>query len=151
MMIAGVVGIASVLMGILYYQPQLFAVKEPYSAVRIERLEDTYLVDEPIDFIVTVKGYGCDAGFPSVYITTSTDEMVWSRIGEVRLFPAGYSCPNENIYQVRHIGDFERYGNDEQERRRIQGGMPIVMNSEGKYVVHVKDGTVPATKRIYSH
>lgn len=146
MIIAGVVGIASVLTGILYFQPQFFdiAAKEPFSVVSIERLKDTYKVGEPIDFIVRIEGYGCDAGFPSVFITrASTGEPVWSRFGEIRPFPAGYSCPYENIYQVRHIGDIERYNNDEQERLRTTGGMPIVINTEGRYAVHVEGGIAP--------
>jgi hypothetical protein len=57
----------------------------------------------------------------------------------MKLFLASY---HEDIYQVRHIGDLERYGNNEQERQRTQGGMPIVMKSEGKYTVHLHESPV---------
>jgi hypothetical protein len=146
MIIAGAVGIASVLTGILYFQPQLFDIgaKEPYTTVTIEGLKGTYKVGEPIDFTIRIAGYGCDAGFPSVFIAkVPTGEPVWSRFGEIRLFPAGYPCPPENIYQVRHIGDVEKYNNDEQERLRTTGGMPIVINTEGRYAVHVEGGIAP--------
>ncbi|MGI0048105.1 MAG: hypothetical protein ACREAW_01060 [Nitrososphaera sp.] len=139
--IAGTIGIASVLIGLLYFQPQLFdiAAKEPYTRVTIEGLKDMYKVGEPIDFTVRVEGYGCDRGFPSVAIyKASAEEPVWSRLGEFRLFPAGYSCPHADIHNVRHIGDLEKYNNDEQERLRIEGGMPIVMKDEGRYVVDVE-------------
>ena len=106
----------------------------------IEALKDSYKVGEPGDFVVKVEGYGCDTGFPSVHIAkVSTDEPVWSRFGEIRLFPAGYSCPHEDIYQCRQIGDVEKY-DDEQERGRTEGGVPIVVNIEGKYAVHVEGG-----------
>ena len=76
---------------------------------------------------------GCDAGFPSFYVAkVSTGELIWSRFGEIRLFHAGYSCPYEDIYQVRHIGDAEKYYNDEQERARTEGDMPKITDVEGK-------------------
>lgn len=141
MIIVGVVAAASVLMGALYFQPALFAAKEPFVAVAIEGLKSTYGTGEPIDFVVRIEGYGCDAGFPSVGIVqSSTGETVWSRFGEIRLFPAGYSCPHGDIRQVRHIGDVERYENDDQERLRTRGGVPITMTDEGEYFVYV-DGT----------
>jgi hypothetical protein len=52
--------------------------------------------------------------------------------------PAGYSCPHQDIDNVRHIGDVEKYNNDEQERLRTEGGMPIVIRDEGRYVVDVE-------------
>ena len=143
MIIASVVGIASVLTAILYFQPQVFAniaAKEPHVDLTIEGLKESYTVGESIDFIVRVEGYGCDRGFPSVTIVQdSTEQAVWSRLGEIRSFPAGYSCPYENIYHVKHIGDVERYNNDKQDRMRTQGSVPIVMTIEGKYSVQVED------------
>jgi hypothetical protein len=139
--IASVVGAAFILISLLYFQPQIFdiAAKELYTTMTIEGLKDTYKVGESIDFIVRVEGYGCDKGFPSVAIyNVSTKEMVWSRFGEFRLFPAGYSCPHEYIHNVRHVGDLEKYNNDEQERLRTKGGVPIVMNDEGRYAVDVE-------------
>jgi hypothetical protein len=139
--IASVVGIASILTGLLYFQPQLFdiAAKEPYTTLTIEGLKDMYIVGEPIDFTVRVEGYGCDRGFPSVAIyKASTEESIWSRFGEFRLLPAGYPCPHQDIVNVRHIGDVEKYNNDEQERLRIEGGMPIVVRDEGRYVVDIE-------------
>jgi hypothetical protein len=144
MIMAGAVGVASVLTGLLYFQPLIFdfGAKEPYITVTIEGLKDTYKVGEPIDFTVRIEGYGCDRGFPSVTIhKESTGEVVWSRFGEIRLFPAGYSCPHEDIRHVKHIGDVERYNNDEQDRLRTQGGVPIVMSEEGRYVVDVESVT----------
>ncbi len=64
MAIAGLVAVGSVLTGLLYFQPQLFdniiAAKEPFIAITIEGLKDTYKVGEPIDFIVRIEGHGCD-------------------------------------------------------------------------------------------
>jgi hypothetical protein len=125
----------------LYFQPQLFdiAAKEPYTTVTIEGLKDTYKDGEPIDFTVRIEGYGCERGFPPVAIyKASAEEPVWSRFGEFRLFPAGYSRPHEDIHNVRHIGDLEKYSNDEQERLRTEGSMPIVVKDEGRYVVDVE-------------
>lgn len=150
-MIACVVGIASVITGVLYFQPPVFAniaAKEPYVAVTIEGLKESHSVGEPIDFIVMVEGYGCDGGFPSVgVIDVSTGEAVWSRFGEIRLFAAGSSCPHGEIHHTKHIGDVERYNNDEQDRLRTQGSVPIVMTEEGEYAVHVY-GNVPVTKEF---
>jgi hypothetical protein len=146
--IAGVVAAASVLVGVLYLQPALFAAKEPSTTMTIEGLKDTYRIGEPIDFVVRIDGHGCDTGFPSVgIIKASTGETIWSRLGEIRSFPAGYSCPHEGIHHAKHIGDVERYQNDEQDRLRTQGGVPIIIAEEGKYFVHV-DGSVPTTKEF---
>lgn len=145
--VASIVGVASVLTGILYFQPQIFGAKEPFTTITIEGLKTTYRTGEPIDFIVKIEGYGCNGGFPTVMIKNTSGEAVWSRSGEFRLFPAGYSCPLEEVYNVRHIGDLERYSNDEQERMRTKGGMPIVMNVEGEYAVEV-EARSPAVKEF---
>jgi hypothetical protein len=142
--IAGVMGFASVLGGVFYFYPRPLDnfSAESHITVTIERLKDAYKVGEPVDFIVTLEGYGCDAGFPSVMIyKESSKEPVWSRSAEIRLFPAGYSCPHEEIHHVRHIGDVVRYNNDEQERVRTLGGMPIIINEEGRYVVDIESMT----------
>lgn len=142
--VAGVIGFASVLGGVFYFYPRPpdnFSA-EPYFAVTIEGLKDTYKAGEPVDFIVTLEGYGCDAGFPSVMIyKESSKEQVWSRSAEIRLFPAGYSCPHEEIHHVRHIGDVVRYNNDEQERVRTQGEVPIIISKGGRYVVDIESVT----------
>lgn len=148
--VAIVVGAASALIGLLYFQTTGFSENpfesEPYVKVSSEGLKESYKVGEPIDFLVKLEGYGCDAGFPDVWIDKllpfsdqTEEEIVWSRVGEMRLFPAGYSCPDAEIYQVRHIGDLQRYQNDLQERLRTSGSVPIVMDS-GKYVVRVSYG-----------
>jgi hypothetical protein len=148
--VAIVVGAASALIGLLYFQTTGFSENpfesERYVMVSIEGLKESYKVGEPIDFLVILEGYGCDAGFPHVWIeklssfnNQTREEIVWSRLGEMRLFPAGYSCPYAEIYQVRHIGDLQRYNNDLQERSRTSGSMPIVLDS-GKYVVRVSYG-----------
>jgi len=144
--IAGVVAGAAILAAIMYFQPQtLFPAREPFTSVTIDGLKDTYRIGEPIDFTVSITGYGCDVGFPSVLIKKANqtqEEIVWSRIGEIRSFPPGASCPLEDIHQVRHIGDLQKYNNDDQERARTQGGVPIVINKEGRYAVQVMDGNV---------
>lgn len=127
----------------LYFQPDLFAQeKEPYATVTIDGLRDTYRVGEPVDFLVKVEGYGCDFGFPHVSVikvSGNASEVVWYRIGEIRLLPAGVECPLTDIYQVRHISDVQRYNNVEQERLRTSGVVPIVLE-EGSYAVHVEGG-----------
>lgn len=153
-MLALVIGIASGLIGTLYYQSQfpnsVFA-KEPYAKVTIEGLKDFYKVGEPIDFNVKLEGYGCPSGFPDVWIERSSPDgtqadVVWSRIGEIRLLPAGYSCPDTEVYEVRHIGDLERYDRDQQERMRTNGSIPIIMDREGTYVVQVTYGEHAVTQ-----
>jgi hypothetical protein len=126
-------------------QPQIFAAsREPYSAVTFEGLKDTYAAAEPIEFYVRIEGYGCNAGFPTVWIEKelagNQTQPVWERLGELRSLPPGYSCPLEDLHQVRHIGDVQAYNNIEQEHWRIQGPMPIVLD-EGEYVVYAKGGT----------
>ena len=61
----------------------------------------------------------------------------------MRLFPAGVSCPDTEIHEVRHIGDLERYDRDQQERMRTNGSMPIEMDREGRYAIQVASGEPP--------
>lgn len=152
LLIVGIVGIASVLVGILYFQPNILdniTSKKPYVTITIEGLLDTYKVGEPIDFLFIVEGYGCDSGFPTVSIkrisefeNQTHEEMVKSRFGEIRHFPADVSCPTTDIYQARHIGDVQKYSNDEQERQRIRGSVPIIIDIEGNYVVQIGNSEV---------
>lgn len=142
-----VVGVASTLVVLLYFQfTGGFAEKELYANVTISGLKDTYRAGEPVDFFVTVEGNGCDAGFPHVHIKrmmpSGQDEIVWYRFGEIRLFPSGYDCPLGDIYHVRHIGDVQGYENDEQERLRTDGSVPIVLKQEGTYVIEVYGANV---------
>lgn len=154
--IIGIVAGVSIVVSILYLQPSIldiFGQNERYAKVTIEGLQRTYKIGEPIDFVVRVEGYGCDLGFPHVFVkrlsfssSSDSDEtkekILWSRFGEIRSFPAGTSCNPTNIYQARHIGDVEKYNNDEQEQLRIQGSMPIVIDREGRYAIHVEGGNV---------
>lgn len=143
-----VIGVAAVIAILMYFQfnTSVFTEKELYTNVTINGLKDAYRVGEPIDFFVTVEGHGCDAGFPHVLIKqvipSGQEKIIWSRFGEIRLFPAGYDCPLSDIYHVRHIGDVQRYQNDEQERLRTDGSMPIVFEQEGTYVVEVRGANV---------
>lgn len=123
--------------------------KKEYANVTFEDLKEEYKIGQPIDFYVKVQGYGCDRGFPTVSIiklpaldNQTQREVVWSRLGEIRLFPAGNDCPVTDFYQVRHIGDVMSYQNNEQERLRTDGGVPIIMKQEGRYVVEVDGGNV---------
>jgi hypothetical protein len=143
--VACVVGAASVIAGVLYMQPQIFAApREPYSIVTFEGLKDTYAAGEPIEFYVRIEGYGCNTGFPTVWIekelSGNQTQLVWERLEELRSLPPGYSCPLEDLHQVQHIGDVQAYNNIEQEHLRIQGPMPIVLD-EGEYAVYAKGGT----------
>lgn len=125
---------------------QIFSIqeKQPYRTVTINGLKDAYKPGEKIDFIVIVKGFGCDAGFPSVsirmYAVEEQGKVIWSRFGEIKLLPAGVQCPSTEIYQVRHIGDVQKYNNDDQERLRTDGTVSIVVEKEGRYVVNVEGG-----------
>jgi hypothetical protein len=116
--------------------------------VTIEGLKERYNIGEPIDFLVRVEGFGCDMNFPRVLIKRAAhsnnqpQETVWSRLGEIRLLPAGTSCSPSEIYQVRHIGDSEKYNNDEQERLRTEGSVAITIDSEGRYAVQVQGGNL---------
>jgi len=143
--IATIVGVASGLIGILYSESQFLPIafeKEPYAKVTVEGLKANYMVGEPIDFHVRLEGYGCHGGFPDVWIKPDgvEEEVIWARQGEIRLMPAGVSCPNVEVYEVRHIGDMERYQRDPQERLRTIGVMPITMDREGTYIVQVAYG-----------
>jgi len=146
---------ASIVLSILYLTPSIgiFGQNERYAEVTIEGLQRIYAIGEPIDFLVRVEGYGCDWGFPHVYVKRlsfssasdsdqTIEEIVWLRVGEIRTFPAGTSCNPTNIHQARHIGDVEKYNNDVQEQLRIQGSMPIVTDREGRYAIHVEGGNV---------
>lgn len=154
-MIIGIVAGASIVVSILYLQPGIgiFGQNERYAKVTIEGLRQTYAIGEPMDFLVRVEGYGCDWGFPHVYVKRlsfssasdsdqTIEEIVWLRVGEIRTFPAGTSCNPTNIHQARHIGDVEKYNNDVQEQLRIQGSVPIVIDREGRYAIHVEGGNV---------
>ena len=151
-MIGAIVGAASVMVAVLYFQPQIFdPAREPYAIVTVEGLKGEYRVGEPVEFAVRIEGYGCDRGFPSVYIATTGDQaevVVWSRFGELRHFPAGVDCRPAEINQVREIGEAQKYNNSEQERWRTQGGVPIVMDREGMYVIHVTDGNARGSLAI---
>lgn len=143
-----VAGVAATVAVLLYFQFNTsgFTEKELYTNVTISGFKDTYRVGEPIDFFITVEGYGCDAGFPHVLIKREMpggqDEVVWNRFGEIRLFPVGYDCLLGDIYHVRHIGDVQRYENDEQERLRTDDSVPIVSEQEGTYVIEVYGANV---------
>lgn len=150
MIVACAVGVASVIAAIFLSNPGN-AAKEPFVNVTIEGLKETYKVGEPVDFVVKVEGYGCDTGFPSVVITKADSQMqqqqpVWSRF-EIRHFPANVSCELVDLYKVRHIGDVTKYNNDEQERMRTMGSVPIILN-EGKYIVAVERITPTLTKEF---
>ena len=148
-MIGAMVGAASVVVAVLYFQPQIFdPAREPYATVTVEGLKGEYRVGEPVEFAVRIEGYGCDAGFPSVYIATTGDQTVWSRFGELRHFPAGVGCQPAGINQVREIGEAQKYDTSEQERWRTQGGVPIVMDREGTYVIHAEGGNARGSLAI---
>jgi hypothetical protein len=138
------VGAALAIAAMLHFQIFSMQEKQPYRTVIIDGLKGTYKPGEKIDFTVRVEGYGCDAGFPNVSIRMSVaegqDRVVWSRFGEIKLLPAGVQCPSTTIYQVRYIGDVQKYNNDEQERLRTDGAVPIAMEKEGRYAVEVEGG-----------
>jgi hypothetical protein len=56
---------------------------------------------------------------------------------EIRLFAIGSLCESTEFYKERHIGDVQKYNNDEQERLRTEGKVPIILN-DGKYVARWK-------------
>jgi plastocyanin len=85
-------------------------------SITITGLESSYVAGQPVDFGITVKGYGhCD--FPSVLVIHEGN-IVWkSRSAEI-------SCP----YPVQTIVD--KYG-------MMDLGGPLYLNQTGTYTVHV--------------
>lgn len=157
--VAGAVGVALILAAVLISSPGLATKREQSVRVTIEGLKETYMVGEPIDFFVNVQGYGCDAGFPTVAIIVMKQgsnltlggeggEPVWSRMGEIRSFPFGVSCEPADLHKVRHIGGLQKYNSDDQERIRTTGGVPIIIQNEGRYAVVVGGAGAAVTKEF---
>jgi hypothetical protein len=147
LIVAGAVGVASILAAVFISSPSIVAAKEPFVNVTIDGLKETYKAGEPVDFVVKVKGYGCDMGFPTVVIMKQENQTqipVWSRMGEIRLSAIGSVCESTDFYKERHIGDVQKYNKDEQERLRTVGSVPIILNG-GKYAVTVEGGVVSTT------
>jgi hypothetical protein len=154
LVVAVAVGIASILAVVLFPSLSHASTKEPFVKVAIDGLKETYKAGEPVDFVVTVEGYGCDRGFPTVSIikvdssNNQTQNVVWSRMGEIRLFAAGSVCESTDFYKERHIGDIQKYNSDEQERSRTDGKVPITLG-EGRYTAMV-ESIVPTTTKDFS-
>lgn len=128
--------IASVTLGGETIQKEFIVYPDPnhrfYTDIQISDLRNTYQSGIPIDFTVTVKGFGIfDVGpMPEVFVEDSNSNLIWSYQNHIVL-----CCPAEltELNKELQISRFEE---------------PLIIEKPGTYTVHVTYDNKTSVKRF---